>query len=304
MKEQPFVSIIVPVYNGELCIAACIESLLKQDYPSDRYEVIIVDNDSSDRTPEIIKSYSVRYVLEIDTHTSYGARNAGARAAQGELLAFCDADQIGEPDWLTQLVPLLADDCAGVAGAIHFHGEGLSMVSQFAGLETKNDRTRFEEAAESTDQCGTGNVLYRKNLFDHLGGFNPKAISGGDFEFSTRVVRDLGMRIPYTPKAIQYHKHRTTLKGLLKREARVGFGSAWYHKTHDLPRKSITMEALRVAGRTAHALCATAKAVLLSPIRQKTGEKICMIWLGVFVRIMNFYGRVVFRFGASIPRNW
>ena len=298
----PFISIVVPVYNGEHCVAECIESLLAQDYP--RYEIIIVDNDSTDRTAEIIQSYPVRYVAERTIHTSYGARNTGARAAHGELLAFCDADQIGEPDWLTQLVGALNDDCAGVAGAIHFCGDGLNLVSRFAGMETSADQKRFEQSKENTDRCGTGNVLYRKEIFDRLGGFNADAVSGGDFEFSGRVVHSLGMIIRYAPTAIQHHKHRTTLKSLLKREARVGFGSDWYHKTHELPRPSLLGNAFRLMLHIVRAMLATGKAILLAPVQRGSGEKICMIWLGVLMRTMNLYGRAIFRMGAKLPRNW
>jgi len=55
--DYPFVSVIVPVYNGEKTIAECVKSLLSQDYPKDRYEIIIVDNNSKDQTAEIIKKY-------------------------------------------------------------------------------------------------------------------------------------------------------------------------------------------------------------------------------------------------------
>ena len=100
---------MVPVYNGESMIGKCIESLWNQDYPKDRYEIIIVDNDSKDGTAEVIKRYPAKYVLEDKIHTSYGARNTGARHAKGELRAFCDADETAEKQWLKTLVAGLAD---------------------------------------------------------------------------------------------------------------------------------------------------------------------------------------------------
>lgn len=93
-NELPFVSVIVPVYNSEDMIGECIEALLDQDYPKDRYEVIIVDNDSTDGTAEVIKRYPVKYVLEAEVHTSYAVENAGIRHARREAFGFCAAGHV------------------------------------------------------------------------------------------------------------------------------------------------------------------------------------------------------------------
>ena len=103
MNNQPFISIIVPVYNGENIIGACLKSLLAQDYPKDKYEVIAVDNNSKDKTADIIKEYSVHYLFESKVQGSYAARNTGVRHAKGEILAFTDADCVADKGWLKKV---------------------------------------------------------------------------------------------------------------------------------------------------------------------------------------------------------
>ena len=99
----PFVSVIVPVRNEESYVADCLRSLLNQDYPWDGFEIIVVDNDSSDRSADVIAQFSVRYVFE-KKRGAAAARNAGVRQSKGELLAFIDSDCIAPPDWLSSLV--------------------------------------------------------------------------------------------------------------------------------------------------------------------------------------------------------
>ena len=114
------VSVIVPVYNGERTIRDCIESLLHLNYPSDRYEIIIVDNDSTDATATLVQKYPVKYVLENSCRARATARNAGARIATGDLLAFIDADCVADPLWLKESVSFLVShkEIGSVGGRI------------------------------------------------------------------------------------------------------------------------------------------------------------------------------------------
>ena len=93
-ENYPLVSVIVPVKNGEKTIGILLAALLKQNYPQDKMQVIIVDNGSQDNTIEIIKKYPVILEYENEKDSSYAARNKGLAAAQGEIIAFTDADCI------------------------------------------------------------------------------------------------------------------------------------------------------------------------------------------------------------------
>ena len=97
---MPFVSVVVPVRNGERTIAACLESLLAQDYPKDKVEIIVVDNDSADHTAEIIQRYPVTYLLEREVRNPGGVRNRGMREVRGDIVAFTDGDCVAVQDWL------------------------------------------------------------------------------------------------------------------------------------------------------------------------------------------------------------
>ena len=90
-EPAPFVSVIVPVRNGERTVADCLTSLLELDYPTDSREILVVDNGSTDRTAEIVQRLPVTYLLEERVGRSH-ARNRGIEASSSELLAFIDAD--------------------------------------------------------------------------------------------------------------------------------------------------------------------------------------------------------------------
>lgn len=95
----PDISVIIPAYNEERRLAGCLAALARQDLAPERFEVIVVDNGSTDRTPEIARAHGCRVLC--DPHlTVAGLRNLGARVAQGAVLAFIDADCLAAPDWL------------------------------------------------------------------------------------------------------------------------------------------------------------------------------------------------------------
>jgi cellulose synthase/poly-beta-1,6-N-acetylglucosamine synthase-like glycosyltransferase len=222
-ETLPFVSVIVPVYNAETMVGSCIESLLKQDYPRDRYEIIMVDNDSTDGTAGVIKQYPVRYLEERQVHTSYGARNTGAKGATGELLAFCDADQTAVPHWLRTLLRRWKDPNVGAfagevlpaPGAATFIGRYLANRESHYLNDWKNNR--FGPTA------GTGNVAFRAELFRQIGGFQENMLAG-DLMMGWAVSNDFHKEIAYEEDAIMYHKPRATEDQLITREARNAYG--------------------------------------------------------------------------------
>ena len=99
----PTVSIVVPVYNAESTLALCLGSLINLDYPSERLEILVVDNNSRDSSREIISRFPV-ICLEEKIQTSYAARNRGIAEAKGEIIAFTDSDCIVDAKWLRNLL--------------------------------------------------------------------------------------------------------------------------------------------------------------------------------------------------------
>ena len=114
----PSVSVVIPVYNGERTLGRCLESLLKQNYPRDAFEIIVVENSSTDATTEVAQRYPVR-VLHNSERGPASARNMGIANSQSEIIAFTDADCIAHVDWLRELVQPYSDpEVGGVAGEI------------------------------------------------------------------------------------------------------------------------------------------------------------------------------------------
>lgn len=223
---QPFVSVIVPAYNAAKTIAPCIESIVNQSYCKDRYEIIVVDNNSTDSTAEIIKSFPVRYVLENIQQSPAAARNAGIRHAHGEILAFTDSDCVADTHWLTNAITLFKNDAiAGVGGSIR----PLTIQTTIEKYQARNhcwDQSLNyspEKIAAKTARMITGNVFYRKCVFDTFGGFDCALFSGEDADLGFKVQRMKGFTIAYCDSAIIFHRNSDTLSKLWEQHFRYGY---------------------------------------------------------------------------------
>ena len=107
------ISVIVPFYNEEGYLARCAQALLAQDYPKERYEVIMVDNNSSDGSAEIVRRYPGIKLLSEGLQGDFAARNRGLAAAKGNLLAFTDSNCAPEKDWLRGIAAAMLDPSLG-----------------------------------------------------------------------------------------------------------------------------------------------------------------------------------------------
>ena len=216
----PFISVIIPCHNEERWIGATLNALQNQTYPSDRYEIIVVDNNSSDQTREIARRFPVQLLVE-PKRSSYRARDLGIRHARGELMAFIDADCIPSPEWLEHLVKTaLTQNCSFVAGQI----ENQVIRRNFANLllsqrRTEDSRRRSIEIDQSVPG---GNMLIAAELFQKYGLFR-MAVSGADNEFSRRVATR-GERIAYAEQATVVHQCDLSNVDFLKRSFRIQYG--------------------------------------------------------------------------------
>jgi glycosyltransferase involved in cell wall biosynthesis len=222
MKGLPFVSIIVPVYNGEATIEACIRSLSDLRYPKERYEVLVVDNNSTDNTATIVKKHPVRYLVEDETQSSYATRNRGIREARGEILAFTDADVVVGRNWLKRALDCLQDGEADmVAGAVEI------VTHDPPNLWEACDRYMFlnQERCVQEGFGLTANLLVRREVFEDVGLFEERLLSSGDYEFGRRATGK-GHSLVYCREAKVCHPARASLGALLKKSRRLGYGKA------------------------------------------------------------------------------
>jgi len=228
----PFISIIVPAYNAEKTIAMCIESLLRQDFPEGRIEIIVVDNNSSDGTRDVVSKYPVRLYEEKSIQSSYAARNKGIKASRGEILAFTDSDCEVRKDWLRELIQRFEDETVGCfVGEIHGLGTESPVQEYLLKLKVLWQKASLQKKPMS--YAVTANVAYRRAVFDKIGLFDDCFISGGDVDFFWRMTLQTDYRYCYNPKAVVGHRFQVNVKEeLYSRYYRYGGGVAMLMKKY------------------------------------------------------------------------
>jgi glycosyltransferase involved in cell wall biosynthesis len=192
-------SIIVPVFNTADHLDACITALQALEWPKEDYEIILVDNGSTDRSPEILAATSGIRVFHEPKRGSYAARNLGVRESQGEALVFTDSDCFPDPGWLREIADALsAADVHLVLGAREAVGDGglIQMLSEYE--ESKNEYV-FSSHIPQLYYGFTNNLAVRRSIFDRYGPFLDRP-RGADAIFVRRVVDGEGCR------SVAYHR--------------------------------------------------------------------------------------------------
>lgn len=218
-EDTPFVSVVVPVYNDEGRIATCVEALLAQTYPRDRYEVIVVDNGSTDGSYAAVKPYPVKLLSETQTQGSFAARNLGLREARGTIFAFTDSDCTPSPQWLAEGVAAIKDGADLVGGHVRFvfssRPSGAEICDSVANMQ-------MERNIRERGVAKTANLFATEAVLRGIGPFPHDLRSGGDVIW-TRRATSAGFKLVYSPTAEVAHPTRR-LVALLKKQYRVGHG--------------------------------------------------------------------------------
>ncbi|KAF5416111.1 MAG: Glycosyltransferase AglE [Candidatus Methanophagaceae archaeon] len=214
------VSIIVPAYNAEKDIATLIESLLHLDYPKELLEIIIVDNNSTDRTKEIVNRYSVKLLEENTIQSSYAARNKGIRNAKNKIMAFTDSDCVATPQWVKKGVKALVSESADLVGGRvkFFYSERRTAAELYDSITNMQIKLNIKDR----NVAKTANLFVKSSLFDKMGLFPDWVKSGGDVQWTANATRN-GCSLVYAAEAVVKHPARP-LKSLLKKQYRVGRG--------------------------------------------------------------------------------
>ena len=229
------ISVVVPVRNGAATLPACLQALAAQTVGPAAYEVIVVNDGSTDETAAVARRYPVR-CLDLPPSGPAAARNAGVRQAQGDLVLFTDADCAPAPDWVARLAAAFQPpEVMGARGA--YRTRQTSLVARFVQQEyqDKYDRTARRRSIDFIDTYSAG---YRRAVFLENGGFETAfpVPSVEDQEFSFRLA-EKGYRLVFAPDAIVYHQHDSSLAEYLRRKFWIGYWKAFLLRWH--PEKAL-----------------------------------------------------------------
>lgn len=221
-----FVSIIIPVYNHSECLKLCLKALENQTYSKDLYEIVVVDNASKEDIKTVLSQFNqAKYTYE-SKPGSYSARNQGVSVAQGEILAFTDADCIPDSDWIEKGVKHLTEtaNCGLVAGRVDLffkNPENPTPVELYENIEINFHQ---KENLRDANFGVTANVFTYKHVIDNVGLFDSTLKSGGDREWGQRVFA-AGYKQVYADNARVNHPARHSFSELRKRITRFVGGN-------------------------------------------------------------------------------
>jgi len=230
-SDLPTISVVVPVRNMAGSLPELLDSLQALDYPSDRLEVLVVDNGSTDGGGRIARERGAEVLDLPSPPSSYAARNAGWRRARGEWIAFTDADCRVEPAWLRGFALHDGDARAGaVAGEVLGAGDE-TVISRLM------DRHGFMQHRvtlphKALPGASTACLAVRRTVLERLGGFRGELRHFGDMDFCWRMQLESDWQLRYEPRAVVRHHHRRTWKALVKQGIAHGRGVAFMKRTY------------------------------------------------------------------------
>lgn len=249
-SELPRVSVIIPVKDRAADLRNCLNSLAALDYPPQLLEIIVVDDGSSDATPEVARELGARLV-----HSGAvgggpaAARNRGADVARGEILAFIDSDCTASPQWLRELLPVFTDPrVAAVGGWVDGMHHAAPMDRYEAVMSSLNlgRRVMTGGAGGDTFYLPSCNLLLHRSAFAAAGGFRAELQVGEDVDLTWRL-RDAGHSIVYLPRGSVCHAHRSRLWPFMKRRFDYGTSEGMLQQLHPVRGKKMLLPPMLTA---------------------------------------------------------
>lgn len=193
------ISVVVPFYNEEAYLDECIAALLDQDYPRELYQVIMVDNNSTDDSAAIAARHPEVTLLSEPTQGDYAARNRGVSAADGEVIAFTDSDTAPRPDWLRAIAAAMSDrDTMLLTGTLDFASDKRDLTLA-ASYESEKTAFVYSRRVKETYFGYTCNMAVRASAFERLGVF-PNIARNSEIVFLRRVIDTFSVdAVQYVP---------------------------------------------------------------------------------------------------------
>jgi GT2 family glycosyltransferase len=286
-EVRPDISIIIPVFNQRESLHRCLRALAAQTYPCSRFEVVVVDNESSSPVADMVESFPFARCIRERKPGSYAARNRGIVESRADLLAFTDADCVPTKTWLERGVRTIR----GLPGAGGIGGR-IELTFQEAQQRTAAELYESifglrQERYVGWGFAATANLLTTRNTFNRVGLFDERLMSGGDVKWG-HCVRAQGLSLNYAGDVCVVHPARRTLRQLCQQTVRVAGGLQQIAEEHQ-------------GGTTAGLLLnAVRELILLRSIRTHISDDIlgaidqrvrfaCTVWMVELVRTLERY---------------
>jgi GT2 family glycosyltransferase len=227
---SPKVSVVICSYNGDRTLKACLDSVLRLNYPN--YEVILVDDGSDDTTPQIASLYpAVRFIRHADNLGLSAARNTGIAAASGEVIAFTDSDCRADEDWLYYAVSTLLDnEFAGVGGPNLLPLEDSAIAA--AVMVSPGGPAHVMLTDRQAEHIPGCNMVFYKTALESIGGFDPIFRQAGDDVDLCWRLQQAGYKIGFNAAAFVWHYRRSTVRDYLKQQSGYGEAEALLVRKH------------------------------------------------------------------------
>jgi glycosyltransferase involved in cell wall biosynthesis len=242
-KQEAGISVVVPFFEDRRYIGRCVDALLSQDYPQQRVEVFMIDNNSTDGSAEIVRQAPGVKLLSETKQGAYAARNRGIREATGEIIAFTDADCLPGSTWLRCIHRAMSDtDARIVLGKREYASSslGISMLAEY-------EAEKIDYVCAGSDKQiyygYTNNMAVRRTLFDQFGLF-PEMARGADTVFVRKVVDHFDCEsVRYSPDVLVRHMEINHIWNYYQKRAIYG-------KSYERYRKVRSARSLSYAERT------------------------------------------------------
>lgn len=223
-------SVIVPCFNNEPYLWRCLNALCTQTYPRDRYEVILIDNNSTDQSVEIARGFPELAVLEEELQSSYAARNRGVRQARGEILVFTDSDCEVCPTWLEEMASSLARPGRALVLGGRRNARESFTLGMLADYEAQKAEYVCSQQNKRLYYGYTNSMAVHREVYQRCGPFMQIA-RGADVVFVSRVLETYGT------ESVRY-VHKAQLRHL-----EINRVSDWYRKMGTYGRSYVSYRA-------------------------------------------------------------
>jgi GT2 family glycosyltransferase len=216
----PRISVVVCTYNGSKTIRDCLEGLLALEYPD--FEVIVVDDGSTDGSADIVRSYGFR-VISTENRGLSSARNTGMKAANGEIVAYIDDDAYPDPDWLTYLAAGFMNSRHAAFGGPNIPPKGDGPIAECVANAPGGPVHVLisDQEAEHIPGC---NMAFRKAALQEIGGFDPRFRAAGDDVDVCWRLQEKNHTLGFSPAAMVWHHRRNSVAAYWKQQ--IGYGKA------------------------------------------------------------------------------